>query len=218
MSSFAIQVPLWAALALRRRNSALIIIPEWLHLDKIEALLEKEQQNRTELEDMPFYYIEIAHALFQGAASDFPQAELPRIKSTLRSLREIRLSKIQEAIREITEAHTNLDPPIIWSCIGNMELNIVRPLLTTTLGLFNRIRCLRDGHPLGGEFFNELDTDRRTAGTSGDMGNAQGLHTAAATTATTTTAATATAAAAAAAAAGVQSTAQPPRRNLRRGG
>ncbi|CAG9466623.1 unnamed protein product [Pedinophyceae sp. YPF-701] len=119
------KVPLWVALSLRRKNKARIQPPEWMSVANLEKVLEAERKG-VDLQDMPHRYIEVAGLLLRFAPQDFG-ADLPKVRSTLRSIREVRMSKLEREVQE--ELNRTWAVKAIPLPISSMEANAIRPLL-----------------------------------------------------------------------------------------
>ncbi|CAI5993088.1 unnamed protein product [Closterium sp. NIES-65] len=61
----ALQVPLWLAIALKKRAKCSIQPPPWLAADRLTEILEAERENEG-FQQMPFHYIEISQLLFSA--------------------------------------------------------------------------------------------------------------------------------------------------------
>lgn len=58
-----IDVPLWIAKTLKRRNFAEIETPEWLSVDVLTSILKEERESTLLSRRLPYHYFEIARAL-----------------------------------------------------------------------------------------------------------------------------------------------------------
>lgn len=59
-----IDVPLWLAIALRRRDRCVIVPPLWLSVESLQRIIEEEKDSNTpQLTNIMFHYAEIANLL-----------------------------------------------------------------------------------------------------------------------------------------------------------
>lgn len=66
------QVPLWLAVALKRRGKCTFRPPAWLSVDNLTQVLEAEREPQSKFQPLPSGYIEIARLLFDHARDDIP--------------------------------------------------------------------------------------------------------------------------------------------------
>jgi hypothetical protein len=63
IAGMPINVPLWIAKTLKRRNFAEIESPEWLSVDVLTSILKEERESTLLSRRLPYHYFEIARAL-----------------------------------------------------------------------------------------------------------------------------------------------------------
>jgi hypothetical protein len=56
-------VPLWLALHLRMQDKCKITAPDWMNVESLKAVLQKEKEDLGRFEVLPFHYVEIAEQL-----------------------------------------------------------------------------------------------------------------------------------------------------------
>jgi len=70
------KVPLWLAVALKKRSKCTIRTPDWMTVDRLTQVLEAERESPREFQPLPFHYIEISKLLFDHARDDISDAYL----------------------------------------------------------------------------------------------------------------------------------------------
>lgn len=60
----AVEVPLWVALACKRRRKGRIVCPDWLAVDKLAELCKRET-TRAEFSELPFRWLEVSKLLLE---------------------------------------------------------------------------------------------------------------------------------------------------------
>ncbi|KAK3166629.1 hypothetical protein QOZ80_1AG0048290 [Eleusine coracana subsp. coracana] len=70
------KVPLWLAVALKKRGKCTIRTPEWMTVDRLTQVLDAERESPREFQPLPFHYIEISKLLFDHARDDISDAYL----------------------------------------------------------------------------------------------------------------------------------------------
>ena len=63
VAGMPIAVPLWMAKLFYQKQLAQIQLPEWLAVDRLKAILQKEKTHELLTTELPFYYYEIARSL-----------------------------------------------------------------------------------------------------------------------------------------------------------
>ena len=56
-------VPLWLALHLRVQDKCKIIAPDWMNVESLKTVLQREKEDLGHFEVLPFHYVEIAEQL-----------------------------------------------------------------------------------------------------------------------------------------------------------
>ncbi|KAJ3287837.1 DNA replication protein psf2 [Borealophlyctis nickersoniae] len=168
-----LDVPLWLAVTLKKKQKCKIQPPEWmdtgegpfflvgpprtsrlltysvylLHGKNIlaEELQAKldEETNKPEFSSLPFHYMEIAHALLDCASDDIPNAET--VRTLLRDLREKRQAKARQGLETLDTQYLQMDG------LGLMEINEIRPFFTKA---FDALRKLTPA-PAEGTYMTE---------------------------------------------------------------
>ncbi|KAH8501544.1 hypothetical protein H0E87_016367 [Populus deltoides] len=67
----AAQVPLWLAVALKKRGKCTIRPPQWMSIENLAQVLELERDSHA-FQPLPFHYLEISRLLFDHAREDIP--------------------------------------------------------------------------------------------------------------------------------------------------
>lgn len=126
----ATQVPLWLAMALKKRGKCTIQPPQWMSLEKLTRVLEAERESPREFQPLPFHYIEISKLLFDHARDDIP--EIYMVRSLIEDIRDVRFHKVESGL-QIILARTNA---VKLKNLSAMEVNIVRPFFVRALQAF----------------------------------------------------------------------------------
>lgn len=58
-----VTVPFWLALHLRIQDKCKIVPPEWMNVESLRLVLQKEKDDAGQFEELPFHYVEIAEQL-----------------------------------------------------------------------------------------------------------------------------------------------------------
>ncbi|CAI8612237.1 unnamed protein product [Vicia faba] len=93
------QVPLWLAIALRRRGKCSIVPPQWMSVEKLTQVLEEERDSQEMSEHLPFHYVEISRLLFDHARDNIPDAYMlispVKVRSLIEDIRDVRFHKVE---------------------------------------------------------------------------------------------------------------------------
>ncbi|XP_021768990.1 DNA replication complex GINS protein PSF2-like [Chenopodium quinoa] len=126
----ATQVPLWLAVALKKRGKCTIRPPEWMSIERLTQVLESERDSPKEFQPLPFHYIEISRLLFDHARDDIP--DIYMVRSLIEDIRDVRFHKVESGLETIS-ARTHA---VKLKNLSAMEVNIVRPFVVRTLQSF----------------------------------------------------------------------------------
>ncbi|EEC70314.1 hypothetical protein OsI_01171 [Oryza sativa Indica Group] len=139
----ASKVPLWLAVALKKRGKCTIRTPDWMTIDSdcliaylsvlllyIFMVLDAERESPKEFQPLPFHYIEISKLLFDHARDDISDAYL--VRSLIEDIRDVRFHKVETGLETISgRTHA-----VKLKNLSAMEVNIVRPFMVRTLQAF----------------------------------------------------------------------------------
>jgi GINS complex subunit 2 len=120
-----IQVPLWLAIQLRKKDKCRIQPPEWMSIDRLQRILFEERKlgNQEELQPLPYGYKEISSILLHLAPQDFEnQASI--IRTLIEDIENVRSVKIRKGMPSIFNVRS-----VIVTNIGAMELHKIKPFL-----------------------------------------------------------------------------------------
>lgn len=124
------KVPLWLAVALKKRGKCTIRTPDWMTVDRLTQVLEAERESPREFQPLPFHYIEISKLLFDHARDDISDAYL--VRSLIEDIRDVRFHKVESGLETISgRTHA-----VKLKNLSAMEVNIVRPFMVRTLQAF----------------------------------------------------------------------------------
>jgi GINS complex subunit 2 len=73
-----VEVPLWLAMNLRKRQQCRVVPPVWLEVSHLTTVLETETRLKDRLYSIHFNYIEIASLLFNVAFEDIVEVDQVR--------------------------------------------------------------------------------------------------------------------------------------------
>ncbi|XP_057437492.1 DNA replication complex GINS protein PSF2 isoform X2 [Lotus japonicus] len=121
------QVPIWLAIALKKRSKCVIRPPQWMTLTQI---LEAERDSQEMSEQLPFHYIEISRLLFNHARDNI--ADDYMVRSLIEDIRNVRFHKIETDL----EAFNGRTIAVKIKNLSAMEVNIVRPFIGRALQAF----------------------------------------------------------------------------------
>ncbi|TVU37063.1 hypothetical protein EJB05_19030 [Eragrostis curvula] len=124
------KVPLWLAVALKKRGKCTIRTPDWMTVDRLTQVLDAERESPREFQPLPFHYIEISKLLFDHARDDISDAYL--VRSLIEDIRDVRFHKVETGLETISgRTHA-----VKLKNLSAMEVNIVRPFMVRTLQAF----------------------------------------------------------------------------------
>ncbi|KAJ4886421.1 DNA replication complex GINS protein PSF2 [Raphanus sativus] len=124
------QVPLWLAVALKRRGKCTFRPPAWLSVDNLTQVLEAEREPQSKFQPLPSGYIEIARLLFDHARDDIP--DMYMVKSLVEDIRDVRLHKLETNLGTFGADTT----AVKMNNVSAMEVNLVRPFVIRALEAF----------------------------------------------------------------------------------
>ncbi|KAL3650147.1 DNA replication complex GINS protein PSF2 [Castilleja foliolosa] len=128
----ATEVPLWLAVALKKRGKCTIRAPEWMSVDKLSQVLEAERDSE-KFQPLPFHYVEISRLLFDHAREDIP--DIYMVRSLIEDIKDVRFHKIGTGLEIIKDRTYALK----LKNVSAMEANIVRPFITSALETFYKL-------------------------------------------------------------------------------
>lgn len=126
----ATEVPLWLAVALKKRGKCSILPPKWLSVERLTQVLEAERDSPKEFQQLHFHYVEISRLLFDHARDDIP--DIYMVRSLIEDIRNVRFHKVESGLETIS-ARTHA---VKLKNLSAMEVNIVRPFVVRTLQAF----------------------------------------------------------------------------------
>ncbi|OVA08737.1 GINS complex [Macleaya cordata] len=126
----ATEVPMWLAMALKKRGKCTIRPPEWMSVGKLTQVLEAERDSPREFQPLPFHYVEISRLLFDHAREDIPDVYM--VRSLIEDIRDVRFHKVESGLETIA-ARTHA---VKLKNLSAMEVNIVRPFFVRALQAF----------------------------------------------------------------------------------
>ncbi|XP_077236910.1 PSF2 [Tasmannia lanceolata] len=124
------KVPLWLAVALKKRGKCAIRPPDWMSVERLTQVLEAERESPGEFQPLPFHYVEISRLLFDHARDDIPETYM--VRSLIEDIRDVRFHKVETGLETIS-SRTHA---VKLKNISAMEVNIVRPFFVRTLQAF----------------------------------------------------------------------------------
>lgn len=126
-------VPLWLAIALRKRDKCTIKQPNWLTVKELSKKLQQEKNKKEEgFEEFPFHYLEIGLQLLEVASQDFEDAE--KIRVLLEDCMNIREHKFQSSLPKHSISGIDV------TNISAMELNKNRLFMTKAMYMLQKLK------------------------------------------------------------------------------
>ncbi|XP_014490995.1 DNA replication complex GINS protein PSF2 [Vigna radiata var. radiata] len=124
------QVPLWLAIALKKRGKCSIRPPQWMSVEKLSKVLEEERDSQEMSDQLPFHYVEISRLLFDHARDNIP--DLYMVRSLIEDIRNVRFHKVETNLEEFNGRTI----AVKIKNLSAMEVNIVRPFIGRALQAF----------------------------------------------------------------------------------
>eukprot|EP00197_Chlamydomonas_leiostraca_P002388 CAMPEP_0202859202 /NCGR_PEP_ID=MMETSP1391-20130828/1423_1 /ASSEMBLY_ACC=CAM_ASM_000867 /TAXON_ID=1034604 /ORGANISM="Chlamydomonas leiostraca, Strain SAG 11-49" /LENGTH=226 /DNA_ID=CAMNT_0049538217 /DNA_START=974 /DNA_END=1654 /DNA_ORIENTATION=+ len=126
-------VPLWLAIMLLRRHKCRIQAPDWMLPDNLQAVFDEEKAVPMVFQPLPFYYVEIAQALYRNDPSSTfgGEEEYARVRHLVEAIRKVRYSKIEAGLRKVGGPIT-----VKLNNLAAAECNMIRLLFKGTLDHF----------------------------------------------------------------------------------
>ncbi|KAK8964663.1 DNA replication complex GINS protein PSF2 [Platanthera guangdongensis] len=126
----ATKVPLWLAVALKKRGKCSIRPPEWMFVERLTHVLEAERESPREFQPLPFHYVEMSKLLLDNAHEDIP--DIYMVRSLIEDIRDVRFHKVETGLETISgRTHA-----VKLKNLSAMEVNIVRPFMVRALQAF----------------------------------------------------------------------------------
>ncbi|XP_008371718.1 DNA replication complex GINS protein PSF2-like isoform X2 [Malus domestica] len=116
------QVPLWLAIAMKKRGKCTIQPPEWMSI---------ERDSQAAFQVLPFHYVEISSLLFEYAPGDIP--DMYMVRSLINDIKDVRFHKVESSLESFEEAHSSA---VMVKDLSAMEVNLVRPFVGRALQAF----------------------------------------------------------------------------------
>ncbi|CAL9008063.1 unnamed protein product [Prunus brigantina] len=127
----ATQVPMWLAIALKKRGKCTIRPPEWMSVENLTQILEAERESQAAFQVLPFHYVEISSLLFDYASGDI--SDLYMVRSLINDIRDARFLKVESSLESFEDARSSA---VKVKNLSAMEVNVVRPFVGRALQSF----------------------------------------------------------------------------------
>ncbi|XP_078527704.1 DNA replication complex GINS protein PSF2 [Lissotriton helveticus] len=131
-----VDVPLWLAINLKQRQKCRIIPPEWMDIEKLEEIRDRERREDT-FTPMPSpYYMELTQLLLNHASDNIPKAD--EIRTLVKDTWDTRIAKLRlsaDSFVKEQEAHAKLDNLTL------MEINTIGTFFTESLNHMYKLRA-----------------------------------------------------------------------------
>lgn len=147
--SLPIDIPLWLAVNLKQRQKCRIQPPEWMDVEKLEEVKQKESDEKFFTEMPNAYYMELTQLLLKYATDDIPKAD--QIRTLIKDIWDLRIAKLRRSIDVFAKSdatHAKLNHLTL------MEINTVRPFLTKAL---DQMQFLRSNTQVGASISSTQD-------------------------------------------------------------
>ncbi|KAK7113906.1 DNA replication complex GINS protein PSF2-like [Littorina saxatilis] len=128
-------VPLWMACSLKQRQKCRIVAPEWMDVEKLSDKKQEEVDSKFFTPMPSRHYLEVSQLLLQCATDDIPRAD--EVKTLIKDIWDVRMAKLRSSIDIFVKSdatHAKLNHLTL------MEINTVRPFLTSALNLLHDLR------------------------------------------------------------------------------
>ncbi|XP_015876885.2 DNA replication complex GINS protein PSF2 [Ziziphus jujuba] len=125
------QVPVWLAIALKKRGKCSIRPPEWMSVESLTRILESERESQDVFQVLPFHYVEISKLLFDHAPGDIP--DIYMVRSLIEDIRDVRFHKFETSLESFEAARSSA---VRINNLSAMEVNIARPFVSRALQAF----------------------------------------------------------------------------------
>lgn len=143
------RIPLWVALILKSQDKCNIVPPDWLNVQYLKEKYEEELKNPNKFSDVPWNWLEISKVLVSKAADDL-QDPSHQLRSVIQDLREVRLVKSRNGLKELNESNIQLNG------LSLLEINEIRPFVLSVMG---KLRQLHDSANQDEEGEEEVDNE-----------------------------------------------------------
>eukprot|EP00850_Spirogloea_muscicola_P006429 SM000030S11438 [mRNA] locus=s30:723855:725777:+ [translate_table: standard] len=128
-----LQVPLWVAVALLKRQKCIIQAPEWMTLDNLKRIVQEERNSPREFQPLPFHYIEITKLLISNSLCDIQNKY--EVETLLNDIKDVRFNKIETGLSQLDgRRHA-----VKLANVSAMEVNIIRAFALEALKTFDKI-------------------------------------------------------------------------------
>lgn len=124
-------VPIWLAIALKKRGKCAIRPPPWMSIESLTQILESERESQESFQVLPFHYVEISRLLFDHARDDIPDVYM--VRSLIEDIRDVRFHKVETSLESFEDARSSA---VRIKNLSAMEVNIVRPFVGRALQAF----------------------------------------------------------------------------------
>ena len=158
-----VEVPLWLALFLKKRDKCQIKPPEWLEVDRLKATLAEERENEDKFSDLPFHYLEMAKLLLANASSDLTDANA--IRALLADIEDVRRAKVERGLKNLDIGSVSVK----LNGLSAMEVNRIRGIATHALDSMRALDRQRRA-PGADDDDDEAPTPARSGGAGGVRG------------------------------------------------
>lgn len=126
------QVPIWLAVALKKRGKCQIRPPDWMSVEKLTQVLETERDSATSFEALPFHFVEISRLLFDHATEDINDVYM--VRSLIEDIKDVRFHKIGTGLEKLSSRTYAMKLNL-----SAMEVNVIRPFVTGGLETFYKL-------------------------------------------------------------------------------
>ncbi|XP_037103779.1 DNA replication complex GINS protein PSF2 [Syngnathus acus] len=130
-----LDVPVWLALNLKQRQKCRVVPPEWMDVEKLEAMRELERKEAAFTPVPSPYYMELTRLLLNHASDNIPKAD--EIRTLVKDIWDTRIAKLRlsaDSFISQQEAHAKLDNLTL------MEINTIRGFLLDSLNCMYKLR------------------------------------------------------------------------------
>lgn len=129
----AVDMPLWLALLLQKRNLCRIVIPEWLSVDSLKEILQWEQSQESFSPNLPFYWQPLARSLLNSTTTNMESSKI-----LIQDIATVRMDKIRNNLHSLSKQSLKDEatlPIVNISGIGALELAAIHSFVQTSFGM-----------------------------------------------------------------------------------
>ncbi|KAE8712091.1 DNA replication complex GINS protein PSF2 [Hibiscus syriacus] len=123
------QVPLWLAVALKKRGRCAIRPPQWMSVENLTRVLEGERESQGSFQFNSMKALILCFFVDGSARDDIP--DMYMVRSLIEDIRDVRIHKVETSLEKFSGTSAVKIPNL-----SAMEVNIIRPFVGRALQAF----------------------------------------------------------------------------------